>query len=350
MDGLDTRVLVGTDGSTFTMAQGINSVSNPDEREAIDVAAWPDDPDHKRYGPRNSTSSLSGFYYPDDTNGQKVFLDAILDKTKPYLQYLRDGAEGWEQQGLVSSFGVSVGRDGVAEVSIGFEGTEARTSVSGESPTTPALTDAQDGLDARVYKAGSSSAFSDEACSDTGNGTLWQIDDTSKRVWDRTGTITVEVSTDGGSTWSANTDNTVDRLFGTIDFDSDQSGNDVRVSGNYLDMTASVGEAREYDWELAREIVDKSRFQDDHNRKGYGGLSFSGSVNLFYDSAADFEADISGKTILVLEFQQEQAADLRAWVVFSGDEESSERNGTVGESVSFEGAADADRRMVSTGP
>lgn len=351
MDGLDSRLLISpeSDGSTFTMVQGLNQWSSPYERELIDTAAWPDDVDHKRYGPLNSTGSGSGFYYPDDTNGQGVFRSAIVDKTKPYVKYLRDGAAGHEQQVLVSSFGVSVGRSGVAEVSIGVEGTEDRTAVSGESPTVPALTDAQDGLDARVYKSGTSTSFSDEACTEV-SGTVFQITDDTKRVWDRTASITVEVSTDGGSTWTENTSNTIDRLFGTITFDSTQTGNMVRVSGNYLDMTASVAEAYEYDWELARAITDKSAFDDDHNKKGYGPLSLSGSVNLYYDSSADFESDVNGKTILVLEFQQEQSADMRCWVVFGGDEESSERSGTVGESISFEGAADADRRMVSFGP
>lgn len=348
MDGLDSRVLVSDEDSTYVMAQGLNEFTGGDERSAVEAAAWPDDADHSRYGPRNTTASTGGIYHPDDTNGQVKFRDSIMDKSDLWIKYLRDGAAGWKQKVRVASFGVSVARDGVAEVSIDLEGTGARSSVSGESPTVPALTDAKDGLDARLLKSGTSTAFSNETCTEV-SATVFQITDADKRVWDRTASITVEVSTDGGSTWTENTDNTIDRLFGTITFDSSQTGNDVRVSGNYLPMT-NVAEAKEFEWSLTRNITDKSAFNDDDNEKSYGSLAFEGSGTLNYDSTADFESDINDKTFRVMEFQQGESVDARAWVVVASDEETTERNSPVEESVSFSGAADADRRVVSFGP
>lgn len=338
MDGVDSRLQVSPDDTTYTIIQGINTFTGTDGRDPIESAAWPDDANHSLPGPRDSSAQASGFYYPDDTNGQKVLRDAIIDKSKPYIQYLRDGSDGYKQQVLVSSFAVDVARDGNANVSISLEGAEAHTEVTGESPTTPALTDAKQGLDCRLYKSGTATSFTGEACSNT-SGDTFQIDDDTKRVWSRTGTITVK---ENGS--AATTSYTLDRLNGKIIFDAAPT-TPITVDGEYLPMT-EVAEAKQYNWELSRQVNEDSAFSDDHNTKGYGPLSFSGSGLMNFDSAADFKSIVENATIVVLEFQTETSVDMRAWVTVSSDEEGSERAGIVEETVSFEGAADSDRNMV----
>ena len=346
MDGLDSRIQVSTDDAAFFVAQGLRTINNDDGRDDINVGAWPDDVDHNRPGPRDSASSLDGLYYPADTLGQIAFRTAMLNKTDLFLRYLRDGAAGWKQQVLVNSFGGNVGRSGVAEVSIGVEGIVARTDVAAITPTLPPLTDAQDGLDARILKSGVETSMSNETMTDSGDGLTFTIDDTTKEVFARLTALTVEVDPGGG--FVVNTANTINRLSGSVTFDADQTGNPVQISGFFVPMT-TVAEAMEYSWELTRANTDKGRFKDDHMRRGYGPLSFGGSASMFFDSAADFEAIVDTKEIFVVEFQQELVVDLRAWVTLSQDTESSDRSSTVDEAISFSGAADSERRMVSFG-
>lgn len=99
------------------------------------------------------------------------------------------------------------------------------------------------------WTAGTTS-WTDETCSVIANTSNqdWEIDDSTKDVWDWTQTFTVEVSEDNGSSWSTlNTDEyTLRWLIGVVQLDNLNSGTvtsndpanvtDVRVDGQSLDQ------------------------------------------------------------------------------------------------------------------
>jgi len=91
------------------------------------------------------------------------------------------------------------------------------------------------GKDAQIFVTGGSQSMSNEDCDPIGSGSpvlQWQIGDSDLNIWDPSATFSVEVSTDGGSTWStvettsdtsyttdALTDDTYDYRVGAINDD-----------------------------------------------------------------------------------------------------------------------------------
>lgn len=144
------------------------------------------------------------------------------------------------------------------------------------------------GNDAEIWATDKpdTTTMTDEAMDPIGSGTpvlQWQVTDHAKDVWDPSVTFTVEVSTDGGSSWStASTSNyTLRYNVGVVEFDSDPfggstSGNDVRVDGNYLPKHA-IAEGFETDLTIEPNLLDQSGFGDEspNRKKGLFGLSGS---------------------------------------------------------------------------
>lgn len=198
------------------------------------------------------------------------------------------------------------------------------------------------GRKAQVKVSGTAVSFTDEATTSSDDQT-YQITATTKRVWDRTVTITVEE--DGVATEESYT---VNRLTGAITFDSvDALRGDVTVTGSYLPLSV-VGEAFEYSWSGEGDNQDKTAFGDDYIKRIQGLKDFTSSLSKFYVDST-FVDHLTDGAVVVLEFyvDSSSAYDVRAWAICSSNEISASVDGLVEESIEFEGTGDADRRVIA---
>jgi len=160
------------------------------------------------------------------------------------------------------------------------------------------------GKDADIWLADNtdSTTMTDEGCDSIGSGTpslWWQVTDHDKDVWDPSVTFTVEVSTDGGASWStASTSNyTLYYLFGIVEFASDPfggstSGNDVRVDGNYLPKS-SVLKGFETEFTMDPQLQEITQFQDESPSRQKGLQAFEGSFGTYQINEANVDHDTS---------------------------------------------------------
>jgi hypothetical protein len=209
---------------------------------------------------------------------------------------------------------------------------------------------------ARVIKqGGTSTAFTNEACTKVTANTVYQITDTTKRVLDPTVALTVQVDPDGGgaspyATVGATT-YTVDYLFGTITFASDQGASaTVRVSaGNYI-PTVTVAKVKEISYNATRDQGDSTSMDS----AGYHGrtptlLDLSGSLTSFESMSFDhdpgggvqtFISKLTGGTAWLLEDRSDPSGSyFRAWVLISSLENSGAVNDLLELVVSFVGTS-----------
>jgi predicted secreted protein len=130
MKGKNLRVKVGTaPAGPFSEVAELNDASMSMEGDNQDITTFTSDFIKRLQGLKDASYSLGGFYAPTDANGQLAIRSAWLNDTALYVQFLPDGVAGFQQQVLVSSFEVSAPADGVVEVSIELEGSDAITIV-----------------------------------------------------------------------------------------------------------------------------------------------------------------------------------------------------------------------------
>lgn len=80
-------------------------------------------------GLRDASYSVSGYYDSGDTSGQVAVRSAWISNSPLFVQFLPDGATGFQQEVKVSSYEVSASVEGAQEVSIELEGTGAITLI-----------------------------------------------------------------------------------------------------------------------------------------------------------------------------------------------------------------------------
>lgn len=174
------------------------------------------------------------------------------------------------------------------------------------------------GNDAQIWVTdkADSTTMTEEAADPIGGGTpvlQWQVTDHAKDVWDPSVTFTVEVSTDGGATWSTASASNYDirYLLGVIEFDSDPFGgstvdNDVRVTGSYLPKH-TVAEGFETELTISPNLLDQTQFQDDAPRRIKGLTDVSGSFGTYRMLEQDIDAagDADGPTLREILFGEQ---------------------------------------------
>lgn len=210
------------------------------------------------------------------------------------------------------------------------------------------------GRKALVKVSGAGVAFTDEATTKVTANTVYQITNAAKRVWDRVAAIVVEVDADGagggGYAVAAASTYTVNRLTGTITFNSDQGVDAiVRVDGTYLPLSTAA-EGRSYAYELSASYPPRPKFGDSAVvRPDRGLLDITGSIGRWYSTDDYFTDALTAGVPVVLEFYSDStgAFDCRAWAILEKDGIQSVVDGLVEEDVEFVGAADADGRSIS---
>lgn len=210
------------------------------------------------------------------------------------------------------------------------------------------------GFKAQVNVSGAPVAFTDEPTTPNADLTSYQINDTLKRVWDAQADITVEQSTDGGTTWSTADPKTytLNRLTGTVLFSAAlASGEKVRVSGLYLPMSKAA-EAYEYKYSIEADNQDQHEFGQVYNKRIQGLKDVSGSIKRWYQTNSFFFDALTSGNVVIIEFYSDSSAaspDLKVWAILSGDKPSVKVDGLVEEEIDFEGTQDRDGRTIAFG-
>jgi predicted secreted protein len=126
--GKNTKVKVGTTSTgPFNDVEELNEATMSIEGDNQDISTFGADFIKRLQGLKDGNYELSGFYV--GTGQQQVILDALLNDTTLFFQFLPDGTTGFQQEVKVASFEVETAADGTVDLSIELEGTEAITLV-----------------------------------------------------------------------------------------------------------------------------------------------------------------------------------------------------------------------------
>lgn len=157
------------------------------------------------------------------------------------------------------------------------------------------------GYNADLKKIGTTTAMTTEAMSLV-SGKTYQIDDTSKRVWDRSVTFTVF---DNAVDQTANVVS-YDYLFGKVTFDSAYTvTGPVTITGSYFPL-ATFSKAREFTLTQTANPFDTSDYQSVQANGGYrthsaGLRNVSLELSGIQDVSEDFIADLAARNELIIE-------------------------------------------------
>lgn len=128
LKGKDMKIQASTDGTAWTVVEGLDNASMGLGGENIDIttfqAAWA----KRIQGIKDNTFTLSGNYEPSDP-GQLMIRDALLNDTNLHIQFLPDGVAGFKQEVKVGSFEPAGQVRGKVEINIQLEGNGPVTTV-----------------------------------------------------------------------------------------------------------------------------------------------------------------------------------------------------------------------------
>lgn len=199
-----------------------------------------------------------------------------------------------------------------------------------------------------IRGTGTSTPFTNEPCTDLGIQVRYQIDTDAKRLLDPAVAVVVEVDDGGGFVAADADDYDINFLFGIITFDPPLgSGDDVRVSGNYLPTTDTAA-ITDWNYTCSRSVLDKTAISDGADRVKLLGLrDISGSItiNEFIDPALEFDVDLFTKLTSDVPTLFEREVDgkrFRAWILLESEEFTGGIDELIGETLNFTGAAQAD--------
>src|SRR5688572_1617780 len=131
LKGINARFYVGTtSGGTFTSVAELRDASISIDGQNIDVSFFGTSAWTTRIQSRKDANlSATGYLVPGDTNGQNAVLNALLNDTELWAQYLWDGTNGMKVQVRPGTFGSSADVDSIVGVSFTLESTGPVTLV-----------------------------------------------------------------------------------------------------------------------------------------------------------------------------------------------------------------------------
>jgi predicted secreted protein len=125
LKGRSMKIMTGANGTAWAEVLGIKEASMQNGADNLDISTFGNAYIKRLQGLKDCSYSLSGLYEPTDTTGQVAIRNAWANDTALYIGFLPDGSAGFEQIVFVSSFEISGAVDGVVEVSIDLEGSDA---------------------------------------------------------------------------------------------------------------------------------------------------------------------------------------------------------------------------------
>lgn len=204
---------------------------------------------------------------------------------------------------------------------------------------------AQAGRKIRIKTSGAAIAFTDEACTNSGDNLTYQITNAAKRVWDRAATITVKKDTVVQSA----TLYTLNRLSGKITFGVSQGAGVITVSGSYLPMSL-VAEARSWRLAFLGNNAEETEFIDDDVVRKQVRQDVNGQLGRWWiDTYFHDHMQAADPVPFVAEMFLDGGTTptAKAWIILGTRGVSGQQAGLVEEMIDFEGAADVDGRSFT---
>lgn len=207
------------------------------------------------------------------------------------------------------------------------------------------------GRKARVRVSGSALTLTNAATTASADRKRYTITDATKQVLSREDAVTVERSTDSGTTWTTvSSGYTLDRLAGAVIFSvAEAAGTMIRVSGKYLPM-ATVAFANSASYSLAANTADVSDFDKNAVQRLVTNLDLTGSLGRWSDTDRSLLTKLQAGVPIVLEFFSDKDAtkpDCRCWAILTGDEIAAAVQDAQSESIEFETTPDIDGRSYT---
>lgn len=195
------------------------------------------------------------------------------------------------------------------------------------------------GYNATIKSQGTSTSMTGEATSNT-SGQSYQIDDTTKRVWDRSATFTIN---DNGVAVSDADIEEIDYLFGIVTFVSGYSvTGPITVDGAYFPLS-NLGKAQSFTLTQNADAIDNSNFGSVQGNNGYrtfepGLRTVSLELTGFFDSTADFSSELQNRNELIVEVNPDGGGDslCRGFFRLVNQSQSGDVGALEEESVTFE--------------
>jgi hypothetical protein len=197
------------------------------------------------------------------------------------------------------------------------------------------------GVVGAIYKAqGTSTAFSAEAMTNSGDNMRYAITNAAKAYWDNTAAVTVEKSTNGGGSWAAVTTGfTIEYAGGNIVFTASQGTALFRTGGKYL-TAAAIGGGFNWKCDVEADMLECTTFASAGWKEYVPGLGgFSGSFEKYWLDGTTF-ADIGNDTLILVLYVDAGASKLRyeGYAEIKTDSLETPNDDLVKTSVDFQGS------------
>jgi hypothetical protein len=194
------------------------------------------------------------------------------------------------------------------------------------------------GTSADLYIAsGAGVTFTTEAVADTGDHQNYRQTGTpAHRYWDDTSSLTVEISTNGGGSWSTPSSSTytVQYCGGLITFTTIDATRTVRATGKYLAIS-KVGLAHSWEASPSADIIDVSVFGDTWHEKIVTLKDASAKASRYYVDGA-FLSLLGARFVLVLYINFSVGSRLEGFAILKTPAAKVAVDGVVEEELEFE--------------
>lgn len=131
--GKHSLIEVSTDNATWYTLMMMNDITMNLDGDNLDVTTFCNEYTNRTQGLKDVTWDASGFYYPDDADGQEATKNAFFGDTPLYARYTPANpvhTNSFSQQVLVSTISITSAVAGTVDISFSFEGTGEVTITS----------------------------------------------------------------------------------------------------------------------------------------------------------------------------------------------------------------------------
>lgn len=191
-----------------------------------------------------------------------------------------------------------------------------------------------------IYKAaGTATAFSQKPMTNSGDNKRYFVTDRTVCYWDDKTPVTVEKSTDGGTSWTTVTTGfEIEHAGGYVAFAADQGTATFRVSGKSL-VISQIGGGFNWTLDIERETIDATTFDSGGWREFVHGLGgFSGSFEKYWLNGEIF-SELGNEQLILILYVNAGPSKIRyeGYGILNTDSIETPVDGLVSESIDFQG-------------
>jgi len=186
---------------------------------------------------------------------------------------------------------------------------------------------------ASVKVESSALAFTDEATTTSDNLTF-TITDSNKSVWAYGSDVVVKVNAGVVTTGF-----TLKPLTGQVVFDSDQTGNTITVSGDYVTLT-TVANAKSFSFSGSADALDSTKFLDTNRRFESGLRTATAELGEWYTTSDIFYDLLVNGSIKVVEYYVDATNVIRFYAFITQQQINAPVEGLIDQAISLQVTTD----------